>query len=115
MPLREKIKQLRSERNWSQGDLAARLSGDPGQISRCETGKISPSIDVVVKLAEALDIPADYLPIDGATRRPLRTPVDLLGERLAQLTPEDRAALIHILDHMLANNRARTARTGHAS
>lgn len=45
-----------------------------------------------------------------------RTP--LLGERLAQLdqlTPDDRAALIHILDHMLANNRARAALTGHAS
>ncbi len=118
MPLGEKIRQLRSERGWSQGELAARLGGDPGQISRYETGKISPSIDVVVKLAEAFDVSADYLLIDGATRRPLRAPVDLLGERLAQLdqlTPEDRAALIHILDHMLANNRARAALTGHAS
>jgi hypothetical protein len=45
-------------------------------------------------------------------------PADLLGERLAQLdqlTPDDRAALIHILNHMLANNRARAALTPHAS
>lgn len=34
MPLGEKIRQLRSERAWSQGELAARLGGDPGQISR---------------------------------------------------------------------------------
>jgi transcriptional regulator with XRE-family HTH domain len=109
--------QLRGERGWSQGELAARLGGDPGQISRYETGKISPSVDVVVKLAEAFDVSADYLLIDGAARRPLRAPVDLLGERLAQLdqlTADDRAALIHILDHMLANNRARAAVTGHA-
>jgi transcriptional regulator with XRE-family HTH domain len=115
MPLGERIRQLRAERGWSQGELAARLGGDPGQISRYETGKISPSIDVVVKLAEAFDVSADYLLIDGAARRPLRAPTDLLGERLAQLdqlTPEDRAALIHILDHMLANNRARAALTG---
>jgi transcriptional regulator with XRE-family HTH domain len=118
MPLGEKIRQLRGERSWSQGELAARLGGDPGQISRCETGKISPSIDVVVKLAEAFDVSADYLLIDGAARRPLHAPTDLLGERLAQLdqlTPDDRAALIHILDHMLANNRAGAALTGHAS
>jgi transcriptional regulator with XRE-family HTH domain len=118
MPLGEKIRQLRSERGWSQGELAARLGGDPGQISRYETGKISPSVDVVVKLAEAFDVSADYLLIDGAARRPLRAPADLLGERLAQLdqlTPDDRAALIHILDHMLANNRARAALTPHAS
>ncbi len=118
MPLGEKIKQLRRERGWSQGELAARLGGDPGQISRYETGKISPSIDVVVKLAETFGVSADYLLIDGAARRPLHAPTDLLGERLNQLdqlTAEDRAALTHILDHMLANNRARAALTGHAS
>jgi transcriptional regulator with XRE-family HTH domain len=118
MPLGGRIRQLRAERGCSQGELATRLGGDPGQISRYETGKISPSVDVVVKLAEAFDVSADYLLIDGTARRPLRAPVDLLGERLAQLdqlTPEDRAALIHILDHMLANNRARAALTGHAS
>ena len=118
MPLGEKIRQLRSERGWSQGQLAARLGGDPGQISRYETGKISPSIDVMVKLAEAFDVSADYLLIDGTARRPLHTPTGLLGERLNQLdqlTPDDHAALIHILNHMLANNRARAALTGHAS
>jgi transcriptional regulator with XRE-family HTH domain len=115
MQLGEKIRQLRGERGWSQGELAARLGGDPGQISRYETGKISPSIDVVVKLAETFDVSADYLLIDGAARRPLRASTDLLGERLAQLTPDDRAALIHILDHMLASNRARAGLTGHAS
>jgi transcriptional regulator with XRE-family HTH domain len=118
MPLGERIRQLRRERGWSQGDLATRLGGDPGQVSRYETGKISPSVDVVVKLAEAFDISADYLLIDGTARRPLHAPADLLGERLAQLdqlTAQDQAALIHILDHMLANNRARAALTGHAS
>ncbi len=35
--------------------------------------------------------------------------------QLDQLTSDDRAALIHILDHMLANNRVRAALTGHAS
>ena len=43
MPLGERIKQLRRERGWSQGELATQLGGDPGQISRYETGKISPS------------------------------------------------------------------------
>jgi DNA-binding XRE family transcriptional regulator len=70
MPLGEKIRQLRSERGWSQGELAAWLGGDPGQISRYETGKISPSVDVVVKLAETFGVSADYLLIDGAARRP---------------------------------------------
>jgi transcriptional regulator with XRE-family HTH domain len=112
MPLGDQIKQLRKERGWSQGDLAARVGGDAGQISRYENGKISPSVEVVVKLAEAFDVATDYLLIDGAARRPFRAPDDLLGERLthlAQLSDEDRAALIRIIDHMLANTRARAA------
>lgn len=59
MPLGETIKALRKERGWSQSELAARVGGDAGQISRYENGKISPSVDVVVKLAETLDVATD--------------------------------------------------------
>ena len=59
MPLGETAKALRKERGWSQADLASRVGGDAGQISRYENGKISPSVDVVVKLAEAFDIATD--------------------------------------------------------
>lgn len=118
MPLGETVKALRKERGWSQADLASRVGGDAGQISRYENGKISPSVDVVVKLAEAFDIATDYLLVDGTARRPFRAPTDLLGERLAhlnQLSDDDRAALIHIIDGLLANTRVRNALTGQAS
>jgi transcriptional regulator with XRE-family HTH domain len=118
MPLGETVKALRKERGWSQGDLATRVGGDAGQISRYENGKISPSVDVVVKLAEAFDVATDYLLVDGTARRPFRAPTDLLGERLAnldQLSDDDRAALIHIIDGLLANTRVRNALAGQAS
>jgi transcriptional regulator with XRE-family HTH domain len=115
MPLGETLKALRKERGWSQGELATRVGGDAGQISRYENGKISPSIEAVVKLAETFDVSTDYLLIDGAARRPFRGPTDLLGERMAQLnelSDDDRAALVHILDGLLANTRIRAALTG---
>jgi len=118
MPLGETVKTLRKEHGWSQADLATHVSADPGQISRYENGKISPSIDVVVKLSEAFDVATDYLLVDGTTRRPFRAPTDLLGERLAnldQLSHDDRAALIHIIDGLLANTRVRNALAGQAS
>jgi transcriptional regulator with XRE-family HTH domain len=95
------VKTLRKERGWSQADLATHVGGDAGQISRYENGKISPSIDVVVKLSEAFDVATDYLLVEGTARRPFRAPTDLLGERpanLDQLSDDDRAALIHIID-----------------
>ena len=56
--------------------------------------------------------------VEGTARRPFRAPTDLLGERLAnldQLSDDDRAALIHIIDGLLANTRVRNALAGQAS
>ena len=61
MPLPDQIKVLRKEHGWSQADLATRVGGDAGQISRYENGKITPSVDVVVRLAEIFDVNTDYL------------------------------------------------------
>lgn len=112
MPLGEQIKSLRKELGWSQADLAGRIGGDAGQISRYENGKITPSVDVVVRLAELFDVATDYLLIDGAPRRAFKALTDPLADRLtdlATLDEADRAALTHILDGLLANTRIRAA------
>ena len=112
MPLPDQIKALRKEHGWSQADLATRVGGDAGQISRYENGKITPSVDVVVRLAEIFDVSTDYLLVDGATRRAFRPTPDELTDRLSDLsalTEADRTALAHILDGLLANTRIRAA------
>jgi transcriptional regulator with XRE-family HTH domain len=112
MPLGEQIKALRKERGWSQADLAGRIGGDAGQISRYENDKITPSVEVVVRLAELFNVATDYLLIDGAPRRAFNAPTDPLADRLADLgtlEDADRAALTRILDGLLANTRIRAA------
>jgi transcriptional regulator with XRE-family HTH domain len=52
MSLRERVRQLREERAWPQGELAERIGADPAQISRYENGKITRPADVVIRLAE---------------------------------------------------------------
>jgi transcriptional regulator with XRE-family HTH domain len=112
MPIGEQIKDLRKERGWSQTDLAAKINGDAGQISRYENGKITPSVEAIVKFAELFDVSVDYLLVEGASRRPFRQADDELGTRLGdldKLSDADRAALLHILDGLLANTRIRAA------
>ena len=113
MPIGERIKALRAEQHLSQGDLAAKIGGaDAGQISRYENGHIAPSADAIVRIAEALDVSCDYLLVDDAPRRPFRAPTDALGESLAgveELDEEDMAALVHVLDALVANNRVKAA------
>lgn len=86
--------------------------------SRYANGKITPSVDAVVRLAEIFDVSCDYLLLDDAPRRPFRHAHDELSDQLTnldQLTDADCAALLHIIDGLLANTRIRAALTGQAS
>jgi transcriptional regulator with XRE-family HTH domain len=115
MPLGARIKQLRSEHGWSQGDLATKIGGaDAGQISRYENGHIAPSAEAIVRLAEALDVSCDHLLVDDAPRQAFRAPQHALGDRLGgldELDEEDLTALLHILDALITKNRVKTALT----
>ncbi|MDQ1290032.1 MAG: hypothetical protein QG622_3598 [Actinomycetota bacterium] len=102
MALPDQIKNLREEHSWSQTDLVTRADGDVGHISRSEIGKITPSVEVIICIAEIF---TDYLLPNNAPRR---APVDPLLGRLRGLdilTNTDRTALLHIIDNLLANTR----------
>lgn len=89
MALRDRVKQLCTKQGWSQTHLAEPIAADPAQISRYETGKITPSADAIVRLAETFNVSCDYLLIDDAPRRPFKSPEDTLGEHLHHLTELD--------------------------
>lgn len=115
MSLQERVKQLRKEHGWSQGELAERVGGDPAQISRYENGRITPSADAVVKLAEVFDVSTDYLLVEDSPRRPFRGAEDALGERLGtigELSPEDLTLLLGFLDALVTKNRLKALAGG---
>ncbi len=55
------LKQYRTEKNISQEELAGKIGVHPNHLSRYERGLASPSIDVVQKISEVLDISIDQL------------------------------------------------------
>ena len=57
----ENLKLIRADRNLSQGELAAIIHMHPTHISRYERNQASPTIEVVRKIAEALQVSADQL------------------------------------------------------
>jgi transcriptional regulator with XRE-family HTH domain len=115
MSLQERVKQLRKENGWSQGELAERVGGDPAQISRYENGRITPSADAVVKLAEVFDVSTDYLLVEDSPRRPFRGAEDALGDRLGtvgELSAEDLTLLLGFLDALVTKNRLKALAGG---
>jgi transcriptional regulator with XRE-family HTH domain len=113
--LGEKLKALRREKGWSQDELAHHAKIDGRQVSRYENGRVTPSIEVVIKMAKAYNVSLDYLLLDDAPRRPLELPVSRLAERvlsLGALTEEDERALLHILDSLEAKTKLKELAAG---
>ena len=61
MGISERIRELRTAKKMTQSDLAKLVGLTYIQIGRYETGKSTPSSDVLNKLAEALGTTTDFL------------------------------------------------------
>ena len=61
MTLGEKIYQLRTERNLSQGDLSDMLEVSRQSVSKWENGAATPDLDKIIKLSEIFGITIDEL------------------------------------------------------
>lgn len=110
VPIGERIKTLRKEHGWSQGELADKAGADARQVSRYENGRITPSLDAAMRLAEAFNVSLDYLTFDDIPRRALHAADNALGDRLAavaELDDTDLSALRNVIDGLVAKRRLR--------
>ncbi|MCS6595655.1 helix-turn-helix domain-containing protein [Bacillus cereus] len=57
----ERLKEEREKRNWSQHDLAEILHVSRQSVSKCETGKNYPSIEIIIHLSDLFGITIDEL------------------------------------------------------
>ncbi|WP_417623017.1 helix-turn-helix transcriptional regulator [Parasphingorhabdus sp.] len=54
--MRNRLKVLRAERDWSQADLAERLKLSRQSVNAIETGKYDPSLPVAFRIADLFDM-----------------------------------------------------------
>ncbi len=54
--MKNRLKVLRAERNWSQQDLAERLEVSRQSVNAIETGRYDPSLPLAFKIAEIFDL-----------------------------------------------------------
>ncbi len=53
--MKNRLKVLRAERNWSQQDLADALSVSRQSVNAIETGKYDPSLPLAFRIADVFD------------------------------------------------------------
>ncbi len=59
--LNERIRQLRTEQNMSQVDLAKCLNVTKQSVSNWENDNIQPSIEMLTKIAQTFSVSTDYM------------------------------------------------------
>ncbi len=64
--MKNRLKVLRAERDWSQADLAQRLEVSRQSVNAIETGKFDPSLPLAFKLARLFALRIEEIFEDGA-------------------------------------------------
>ena len=59
--MRNRLKVLRAERNWSQADLADKLDVSRPSVNAIETGKYDPSLPLAFRIAKVFALPIEQI------------------------------------------------------
>ncbi|MEH6714348.1 helix-turn-helix transcriptional regulator [Parasphingorhabdus flavimaris] len=59
--MKNRLKVLRAERDWSQADLAERLKVSRQSVNAIETGKYDPSLPLAFRIADLFEMPIEEI------------------------------------------------------
>lgn len=59
--MKNRLKVLRAERNWSQADLAEKLEVSRQSVNAIETGKYDPSLPLAFRIADLFGLPIEAI------------------------------------------------------
>jgi putative transcriptional regulator len=66
--MENRLKVLRAEREWSQGDLADKLEVSRQSVNAIETGKYDPSLPLAFRIAELFGLPIEEIFLSPSRR-----------------------------------------------
>ena len=74
--MKNRLREMRAVRRWSQADLADRLDVSRQTVNAIETGRYDPSLPLAFKLAELFDEPIEslFVPDNRLADQPEITP-----------------------------------------
>lgn len=100
--LGQKIRQVRKRRGYTQRALAQIADVGGAYLGEVERGTKMPSLNMFIRLIEALDVSADYILRDELTSGKEYI-YDEITQKLKNLTPKQRKTAADILDAYLQN------------
>ena len=107
MTLGQQITAMRKKKGLSQADLGKAVGTSGDIIGRYERDEVKPSIEVAVKIADALDISLDYLV--GKTKMELDADAMRRLEDIASLSDENKKFVLNMIDMALRDFKTKKA------
>jgi len=109
MRIQDKIKKLRKNKGLAQKQLAEMVGINTTHLSRLETGRYQPSVEVLKKLADALQVSTDYLLSDTddeaeEIRIQDQSFVDKI-RLLDSLDDKEKETVLNVIDAMLTKRK----------
>lgn len=95
----ERLSHLRKLKKMSQDELAKKIGAHAPVIGRYERSEVKPSIEVAMKIADALDVSLDYLV--GSTDLILDKTIVNRIQNIQKLSDEDKGHLFALMDAFL--------------
>lgn len=105
MTLGEHITTLRKKKGISQAELGKAVGTSGDIIGRYERDEVKPSIEVVIKIADTLEVSIDYLV--GKSNVELDKGVLKKIQDIQKLNPDDKAHVFALLDAFLQSQKAK--------
>jgi transcriptional regulator with XRE-family HTH domain len=105
MTFSERLATLRKDRGLTQLALAEKAAVHVAQIRRYEAGQTQPALDVIRRIAIALNVSADVLIFDKDERGP-GDDLRLQFEAIEQMSPEERKIIKTIIESMIIRHDA---------
>ncbi len=59
--MKNRIRVLRAERNWTQADLASRLEVSRNSVNAIENGKYDPSLPLAFRISDVFEMPIEEI------------------------------------------------------
>ena len=107
MTLGQQITALRKKKGFSQSELGKRVETSGDIIGRYERDEVKPSIEVVIRMADTLEVSLDFLV--GKTDMELDRPTLNRIREVAGLPEEEKKQVFLLLDALIRDFKAKKA------
>ena len=91
-----RIRQIRTEKKWTQAYLAEKSEVEPSNISHIERAATKVSLPTLIRIANALEVTLDEL-VYGSLIKCEHVSVKLMDQLLADCTPDEIKALTEVV------------------